>query len=513
MSFSRVYSAQASLLKGQIITIEVDLGKGLHSFSIVGLPDKAVEESRDRVGSAIKNSGLQSPKNKNQKIVVSLSPAEIKKEGPYFDLGIAMAYLLSSDDISFDPEKKLFLGELSLNGDLRKIRGALPLTQEAKRLGFEEIYLPKENAKEAAIIDGIKIFGVSTLKEVIEHLNISNSKGGKINLQIPVQEITTITFEQKDPEIDFSDIRGQETAKRGLEIAAAGGHNIAMYGPPGTGKTMLARAFSYILPELNKEEILEITSIHSIAGTLREDLAATHPFRSPHHTASHVSIIGGGTFPKPGEVTLAHNGVLFLDEFPEFEKRVIESLRQPLEDGIVCISRAKGSATFPSNFILIAAMNPCPCGNYGSKQKECICRPSDLSRYQRKLSGPIMDRIDMWVSVGAIDYQKLGDGGEGEASSEIKNRVGDARKIQAKRFEGRKKLIRKNSEMGVKDLTELVPLSIEVKTLLNQSAEKLKLSARAYHRVIKLARTIADLENSKDIKENHILEALQYRPK
>lgn len=516
MSFARVYSAQVHLLAGAIVTIEVDLSRGLHSFSVVGLPDKAVDESKDRVSSAIKNSGYKSPKAQNQKIIVSLSPADLKKEGPFFDLAIALAYMLAAGDIKFDGDKKIFLGELGLDGTLRQIRGALPLVQEAKRMGFEEIYLPKENAVEAALVEGIKIFGAESLAEVVEHVNqVKNFEKDKdVNQRkfIQLQPTTLITYEREQSGIDFADIRGQEGAKRGLEIAAAGGHNIAMYGPPGTGKTMLARAFSALLPNLSTEEVLEITGIHSVSGGNRGELVCYPPFRAPHHTSSYVSLIGGGTYPKPGEVTLAHRGVLFLDEFPEFEKRVIESLRQPLEDNIVSISRARGSAIFPSNFILVAAMNPCPCGNQGSKQKACICRPTDLDRYKRKLSGPIMDRIDIWVSVGAIDYKKLGDaGGEGEKSDRIKARVYMAQKIQKERFANSK--IKLNSEMSVKDLSTHVKLKEEVRKILDDSAARLALSARAYHRVIKIARTIADLENSLDIETNHILEAIQYRPK
>jgi magnesium chelatase family protein len=509
MSFSRVYAAQPALLKGHIIAIEVDISNGLHAFNIVGLPDKAVDESKDRVSSAIKNSGLKSPKSKNQKIVVSLSPAELKKEGSYFDIGIALAYLLSSADMLFDPEKKLFLGELALNGDIRPVRGVLPLVQEAKRTGFEEIYVPKENAKEAALVSDIRVYSVSSLNDLINHLNIE----GKEKALLAAEPKTEIIFSQKVPPIDFRDIKGQETAKRGLEIAAAGGHNIAMYGPPGTGKTMLARAFSYLLPDLSENEVFEMTGIHSIAGTLSGDLATETPFRSPHHTASYVSIIGGGAIPKPGEVTLAHRGVLFLDEFPEFDKRVIESLRQPLEDRIVSISRAKGSAVFPSNFLLIAAMNPCPCGNRSSKQKECICRPNDLARYERKLSGPIVDRIDMWVPVGEIEYEKLAGESDAEPTEAIKSRVSAARKKQQERFAIADRDIGRNSEMNAKDIAKLTPLGPEVRSLLNRSAEKLKLSARAYHRIIKLARTIADLDGAEEIKDKHILEALQYRPK
>ncbi len=514
MSFARVYSAQVHLLTGVIVTIEVDLSRGLHAFNVVGLPDKAVDEAKDRVSSAIKNSGFKSPKAQNQKIIVSLSPADLKKEGPSFDLPIALAYMLSSGDIEFDSEKKIFFGELGLDGTLRPIKGTLPLVQEAKKVGFEEIYLPIENAVEAALIEGVKIFGAKNLKEVVGHLDESNKNfENKEISKIEIQPKTEIVYEEVFRGTDFSDIRGQEGAKRGLEIAAAGGHNIAMYGPPGTGKTMLARAFSAILPELSTDDVLEITGIHSIVGANRGELVCTPPFRAPHHTSSYVSLIGGGTFPKPGEVTLAHKGVLFLDEFPEFEKRVIESLRQPLEDNIVSISRARGSAIFPSNFILVAAMNPCPCGNTGSKNKNCVCKPSDLDRYKRKLSGPIMDRIDLWVSVGDIDYKKLGDVGTGEKSETIKERVKSAREIQKKRFENFERKIHTNSEMNVKDLSRVVKLKDEVRDLLDKSAESLGLSARAYHRVIKIAQTIADLENSLEINSNHILEAIQYRPK
>lgn len=518
MSFGKVYSAQTHLLKGKIVTIEVDITKKtLHNFTVVGLPDKAVDESKDRMSGALKNSDYPSPKNQNQKIVISLSPADLKKEGPYFDLAIAIGYLLSAEEINFNPESKLFLGELSLNGELRPIKGALPLTEAAKKAGFKEIFLPKENAREASLVDDITIYGANNLREVVEHintnnLNVNNKEIKKFSL-IP-EEKTEIIYEEKINDIDFQDIKGQESAKRGLEIAASGGHNIAMSGPPGTGKTMLARVFSQILPNLSKEDILEITGIHSISGLLENNLITEPPFRAPHHTSSYVSIIGGGANPKPGEVTLAHRGVLFLDEFPEFEKRVLESLRQPLEDNLVSISRAKGSAIFPSNFILVAAMNPCPCGNKGNKQKACICRPSDLDRYKRKLSGPIMDRIDIWITVENIDYDKLSKiEKDGDSTKTIKERVLRAREIQNKRFKNSSRKINSNSEMNVKDLNIYAPLDESTRKLLNQSAERLQLSARAYHRTIKLARTIADLDGSENVKESHILEALQYRPR
>lgn len=520
MSFSRVHAAQPHLLKGKIVTIEVDITKGaLHAFTVVGLPDKAVDEAKDRMSSALKNSGYNSPKNQNQKVVISLSPADLKKEGAYFDLGIALAYLLSAEEIDFDTEERIFLGELSLNGELQPIKGALPLTQEAKRNGYKEIFVPIDNAREAALVEGITVYGARTLREVIDHIYKIryNKKGEALEPERPKlqpQIKTEIIHKEKIHQIDFSDIRGQEGAKRGLEIAAAGGHNIAMSGPPGTGKTMLARVFSHILPDLDTDDILEITGIHSIVGMLEEALITEPPFRSPHHTASYVSMIGGGANPKPGEVTLAHKGVLFLDEFPEFEKRVLESLRQPLEDNIVSISRARGSALFPSNFILVAAMNPCPCGHKGNKQKACICKQMDLDRYKRKLSGPIMDRVDIWVTVGAVDYDKLSSNEtHGEKTNTIKERVLKAREIQEKRFKKATRKIKTNSEMNVKELNTFAPLSEEVKQILNQSAERLELSARAYHRTIKLARTIADLEGSEHISTSHILEALQYRPK
>jgi len=515
MSVSKIYSAQATLLDAQLIDIEVDLSRGLHSFAIVGLANKSVDESKDRVSSAIKNSGWKSPKNKNQKVVVSLAPADVKKEGPLFDLPIALAYLIASEEIKAVTEKRLFIGELSLDGKLRPVKGVLPIVQKAKKSGFTEVFLPIENADEAVNIEGIDVYGGETLLDIVKHINTK-----KVEEEVEFLSPKKLKLHKKplknkierEIDIDFSDIKGQESAKRGLEIAAAGGHNIIMYGPPGTGKTMLAKAFTHLLPALSFDEMLEVTSIYSIGGMLVEDIIEYPPFRSPHHTSSYVSLVGGGSNLKPGEVTLAHKGVLFMDEFPEFDKKVLETLRQPLEDREVTISRAKGSVKYPANFILVATMNPCPCGNYGVKGKECVCSAQNIDKYKKKISGPIMDRIDMWVEVSKIEHDKLTDSRDlHEKTEKIKPRIEKARKIQEERYKGLK--VKTNAELTTKDLVVKMILSDKVKDLLNKSAKQLDLSARSYHRTIKLARTIADMEGVEDISENHILEALQYRPK
>lgn len=514
MNFARVHGAQIQFLKAHVVNIEADISRGLFSFSIVGLPDKAVEESRDRVSAAIKNSGLKPPKSKNEKVVISLAPADMKKEGPVFDVPIALAYAIASGDISFDPAKKLFVGELSLDGKVMPVRGTLLIAEEAKKKGFEELYVPEENAMEAALIRGIKIFPIKTLQQLLTHLSKNKEKSAQVkNETIDHREPTEIIPTFSEIDLDLSEIRGQETGKRGLEIAASGGHNIALYGPPGTGKTMLAKGFRGLLPNLNEDEMLEVTGIHSAAGTLRETIITTPPFRSPHHTASYVSVIGGGAIPKPGEVTLAHRGVLFLDEFPEFETRVLESLRQPLEDRVVNISRSRGFALFPASFILVAALNPCPCGNRGNKKQQCTCTASAIARYERKLSGPIIDRVDMWIEVGTIDYQKLTGESDGEKSETIRSRVTKARSRQKERFASFNKSGRLNSEMKAKDIIEMSRITENAEKLLRQSAEKFNFSARAYHKAIKLARTIADLAESDEILDEHILEAIRYRPK
>lgn len=511
MSFSKVYSAQSTLLEAHRIDVEVDISQGLHTFTIVGLADKAIDESRSRVSAAIKNSGFKPPKQKNEKIVISLAPAHIKKNGPIFDVSIALSYLKASKDISFDATDKIFLGELALDGKLRPVSGILPLVRFAKNSGFKEVFIPKENVAEAAIISGINIYGAVSLGQIIDHIHQPKispiDRGEKPLPKIKVEERTKI----KDTEnilIDLAEIRGQEHAKRGIQIAASGGHNICLYGPPGTGKTMLAKAFSGILPRLSFEEILDVTSIHSVAGILKNDLVTNPPLRSPHHTSSYVSLFGGGRNIKPGEITLAHRGILFLDEFPEFEKRVIEGLRQPLEDGEITISRAEGSARYPANFILIATMNPCPCGFSGSGVKDCTCSPQNIERYKQKVSGPIMDRIDMWIEVGQIEHKRLLEkSGTESESKRVCQIVQKSRDVQMARSG------KLNGELSPKEIERNINLGPKIKELLLKAAKKLNLSARSYHKIIKLSRTIADLDNSKEIEEKHLLEALQYRPK
>ncbi|MBI4120972.1 MAG: YifB family Mg chelatase-like AAA ATPase [Parcubacteria group bacterium] len=524
MKLARVSSAQVIGLRSEIITVEVDLFSGVHSFSVVGLPDKAVEESRDRVASAVKSTGFPSPKMGNShKVVVSLAPADVKKEGPLFDLPITLAYLLAAEHIRFNPEKKMFLGELALSGELRPMRGALLLAEKAREEGFEEVFVPASNATEAALAHGIKVYGAKTLRDIVDHLNekrLDEETRKQTSLSgVKLEAQSETLFKPKEEMLgrSFEDIVGQEGAKRGLVIAAAGAHNIAFYGPPGTGKTLLARAFAEILPPLTLKEALEVTRIHSVAGRLHTPLLETPPFRAPHHTASHTAIVGGGSFPRPGEATLAHRGVLFMDEFPEFDKRVLEALRVPLEDGTVSVARVRGSETFPAEFILIAAMNPCPCGFRGDGRKTCICAQSALQKYARKISGPIMDRIDMWVEVPRIDHKRLelkaiSDEERQErakVTTDMRKRVIQARDTQSKRFGA----ARTNSRMTIRELEQFARLTPEAQKTLTEASATRDISARAYHRIIKLSRTIADLEGSDDVSKNHILEAFQYRPR
>lgn len=501
MNFARVIGGQPALPQAHLVSIEADLSRGLHAFSIVGLPDKAVEEARDRVASAIKNSGLTSPKSTNKKIVISLAPAELKKEGSSFDLPVALAYLLAAEDLSFDPAGKLFAGELALDGAVRPIRGALSIALAAREDGVRELYVPVENADEASLVSGISIIPVHTLSGIIAHLSGTTP----IPPHVPAPRETPL-----HEGADLAEIRGQESAKRALEIAIAGGHNIALFGPPGTGKTMLARTAAALLPPLDENEVIEVTAIHSLAGLLDGEVVRVAPFRAPHHTASYPSIIGGGTIPRPGEVTLAHRGVLFLDEFPEFTRDVINALREPLEDAQVSVARARGSATFPANFILIAALNPCPCGKYGTRQ--CSCSPTAIERYRRKISGPVADRIDLWVHVGEIAPETLAQKNRNMKlqSPVARERIGAARARQAARFTDADDLTT-NADMGAKEIESHAKLAAEAETALISAAKSLKLSPRGYHRTVKVARTIADLAGSETIEPMHMLEALQYR--
>lgn len=474
-------------------------------FEIVGLPDKAVEESKERVSLAISSSGFKNPQKKSVRVLVSLAPADLKKEGSLYDLPIALAYLLAEREISFDFREKIFLGELALDGRLRPVKGAVAFAILAKEKGFKEIILPKENVKEAGLIEGIKVIGGKNLREVIDYL-----EGRK---EIPAFKTKKEEFlkEEKEPEFNLDLIAGQESAKRALEIAAAGSHNLSFLGPPGVGKTILAKSLISILPPLSFEESLEVTKIYSVSGLLsiERPLITQPPFRSPHHTSSEVALIGGGNPPRPGEITLAHLGVLFLDEFPEFHRDLLESLRQPVEEGKITILRSKTAVTFPAQFILILSSNPCPCGNLGNPQKSCSCSNSQIRAYQRKLSGPLMDRIDLNVFVPPLKYEKLVAKNSEKLSMKIKERVKLAREIQRERFKGEK--ISTNSRMTIPQIKKYCQIDQKSEALLKRYVNAGKLSVRGYHRVLKVARTIADLDQSEKISFSHLSEALVYR--
>lgn len=502
---AKVFSATTIGLEGELIEVEVDVASsGFPTFTIVGLPNKAIDEAKDRVRTAIINSSFEMP---DSRLTVNLAPADLPKEGSAFDLPMAIGILAAMGMVKRDLlSQSLFLGELSLDGQLRRVPGVLPIAIMAKRKKINYLFIPRENLIEASVVQGINVFPIDNLINLILHLN------GHRPIE-PAKKIDLSKLkETSQTEFDFAEIKGQILSKRALEIAAAGSHNVHLTGPPGAGKTMLCRAFPSILPEMDEEEILEVSKIYSIAGLLtNQSLILNRPFRSPHHTVSRVGLVGGGSSPKPGEITLAHRGVLFLDEFPEFPRSILEALRQPLEDGQIVIARAQGSINFPSRFILLAASNPCPCGFLGHPKKSCRCLPGQIIKYKKRLSGPLLDRIDLHLFVPPVEDEKLIAQTTAESSMQIRNRVTKARMIQKRRFQGLK--IKTNAEMTPSHIRQFCHLTNEAIDLLKQAVSRFSLSARSYFKIIKVAQTIADLSQATKIEANHLAEALQYRPK